>query len=103
MKEEFLHYIWKYRLYNKPLKTIENEHIKVISPGIHNHNAGPDFSDVRLRIGEALWAGNVEIHVNSSDWYRHGHQHDPAYDNVVLHVVFIMMIPLLTAGFRFCN
>lgn len=88
MKEEFLHYIWKYRLYNKPLKTIENEHIKVISPGIHNHNAGPDFSDVRLRIGEALWAGNVEIHVNSSDWYRHGHQHDPAYDNVVLHVVF---------------
>jgi len=88
MKEEFLHYIWKYRLYNKPLKTIENEHIKVISPGIHNHNAGPDFSDVRLRIGGALWAGNVEIHVNSSDWYRHGHQHDPAYDNVVLHVVF---------------
>ncbi len=88
MKEEFLHYIWKYRLFNKPLMTIENEYIEVISPGIHNHNAGPDFSDARLRIGEALWAGNVEIHVNSSDWYRHGHQHDPAYENVVLHVVY---------------
>lgn len=88
MKEEFLHYIWKYRLFNMPLKTIENEYIEVISPGIHNHNAGPDFSDARLRIGDALWAGNVEIHVNSSDWYRHGHQHDPAYENVVLHVVY---------------
>lgn len=88
MKEELLHYIWKYRLFNRPLVTVEGEAVEIISPGIHNHNAGPDFSDARLRIGDELWAGNVEIHINSSDWIRHGHNEDAAYQNVVLHVVF---------------
>lgn len=88
MNEEFLHYIWKYRLFNRILQTSEGEEIEILSPGIHNHNSGPDFSDARLRIGSALWAGNVEIHINTSDWLKHGHQNDPAYDNVVLHAVF---------------
>ena len=88
MTEDFLYYIWKYRLFTKPLYTTENEEVEVISPGFHNLNAGPDFSDARLRIGTTQWAGNVEIHLNTSDWFRHGHQHDRAYENVVLHVVY---------------
>jgi hypothetical protein len=88
MNEEFLHYIWKYRLFKGILQTSEGEEIEILSPGIHNHNSGPDFSDARLRIGSAMWAGNVEIHINTSDWLKHGHQNDPAYDNVVLHAVY---------------
>ncbi len=87
VKEEFLHYLWKYRLFTSPLKTTSGEEIVVLSPGIHNHNAGPDFSDARLRIDGNLWAGNVEIHINSSDWLKHGHHQDPVYDSVILHVV----------------
>lgn len=87
MTEEFLHYLWKYRLLNPGLATTTGENIEILSPGIHNHNAGPDFGDARLRIGNTLWAGNVEIHLNSSDWIKHGHHHDPVYDNVILHVV----------------
>jgi len=87
MKEEFLHYLWKYKLLNACISTTAGENIEIISPGIHNHNAGPDFGDARLRIGDTIWAGNIEIHINSSDWFKHGHQNDPAYDNVILHVV----------------
>lgn len=87
MSEDFLHYLWKYRLFVSSLSTTYGEPIDIISPGIHNHNEGPDFSNARLRIGETLWAGNVEIHVNSSDWLKHGHQHNPVYDSVILHVV----------------
>ncbi|GAB1403856.1 hypothetical protein DSECCO2_546760 [anaerobic digester metagenome] len=88
MTEEFLYYIWKYRLFTGPLYSVDQDEIEVVSPGFHNLNAGPDFSDARLRIGSTLWAGNVEIHLNTSDWFRHGHQHDKAYENVVLHVVY---------------
>ncbi|MBW6491555.1 MAG: DUF2851 family protein [Lentimicrobium sp.] len=88
MNEEFLHYLWKYKLLNKSLQTLEGEQIRIISPGIHNLNAGPDFFDARLQIGNTVWAGNVEIHINSSDWTKHGHHKDPAYDNVVLHAVY---------------
>ena len=59
----------------------------ILSPGIHNQHAGPDFENARLRIGSTIWAGNVEIHSSSSDWFRHGHQNDPAYQNIILHVV----------------
>ncbi len=88
MTENFLHYLWQNRLFTQPLTTTHNETVTVINPGFHNTNAGPDFSDARLSIGETMWAGNVEIHVNSSDWFKHGHQDDEAYKNVVLHVVY---------------
>ncbi len=88
VNEAFLHYIWKYRLFTKTLITTTGEPIEITSPGIHNHNEGPDFSDARLRIGETLWAGNVEIHINTSDWVKHGHQHNAVYDSVMLHVVY---------------
>ncbi|GET26759.1 DUF2851 family protein [Prolixibacter sp. NT017] len=88
MKEEFLHFIWKHRLYQtRQQKTIGGEPVEILQPGIHNLHAGPDFSEARIRIGDTLWVGSVEIHQKSSDWNRHGHQEDPAYNNVILHVV----------------
>lgn len=87
MTEEFLHYIWRFRLFDLPQDETEMK-IEVIYPGHCNRDAGPDFFDARIRIGDTLWAGNVEIHIKSSDWFRHGHQHDPAYDSIILHVVY---------------
>ena len=90
MKEDFLHFIWKNRLFQSDsLQTEEGEHIQIVNPGRHNTNAGPDFFDARIRIGETLWAGNIEIHLKASDWNRHGHQNDPVYRNTILHVVAI--------------
>jgi len=88
MKEDFLHFIWKHKLYqNDSLFTGEGEAIQILHPGRHNTNAGPDFFDARIRIGETLWAGNVEVHQKASDWNKHGHQNDPVYRNTILHVV----------------
>jgi hypothetical protein len=88
MTEEFLHYIWKYKLLYNDLKTTDNESIVIINPGIHNRDAGPDFFNAKIKIKDTIWAGNIEIHVNASDWHLHNHQNDLAYDNVILHVVF---------------
>lgn len=71
-----------------PLQTTDGQPIEVIYPGIRNHDAGPDFAQARIRIGPTLWAGSVEMHINASDWYKHGHDTDPAYENVVLHLVY---------------
>lgn len=89
MQEDFLHYIWKHHKFSKTdLKTSNGEAVTIISNGQHNLNAGPDFFNAKLRIGEQLWAGNVEIHIKSSDWFLHNHENDNAYDNVILHVVW---------------
>ena len=89
MKEDFLHFVWKHQKFPlTTLKTSKNEAIEVIRPGIHNQHDGPDFLQAELKIGTLLWAGSVEIHLKSSDWYRHQHQSNKAYDNVVLHVVW---------------
>lgn len=88
MQEDFLHYIWKMQLYDtSSLETSGGESLRIINRGIHNPHAGPDFLNARIRIDGTLWAGNVEIHTRSSEWTRHGHSADPAYDNVILHVV----------------
>ncbi|BDS13672.1 DUF2851 family protein [Aureispira anguillae] len=87
--ETFLHYIWKLKLFNfKDLKTSDNKAIRLLNVGVHNHHAGPDFSNARIRIEDTLWAGSVELHKKSSDWLKHGHQHDAAYNNTILHVVY---------------
>jgi len=88
MNEEFLHYLWKYRLLDPELRTSSGENLAVLHPGEHNTDGGPDFFNARIRIGSTVWAGNVEIHVNASDWYRHRHEKDHAYDNVILHTVY---------------
>jgi hypothetical protein len=88
MTEEFLHYIWQYRLFDKSLETIAGQEIFVVHPGFKNNDAGPDFFQSRIKIGDTLWAGNVEIHNKASDWYVHQHQNDAAYSNIILHVVY---------------
>jgi len=89
VNEDFLHYIWKRLQFNlQEPQTIDGESIEIIDVGFHNPNAGPDFLNSRVRIGQTLWAGNVEIHLSSSDWYKHNHEKDLAYENVILHVVF---------------
>ena len=85
--EKLLHYCWKHRLFPlAELYTTDGRRVEVIDTGLHNRNAGPDFFNAKVKIDGTLWVGNVEIHDRSSDWYVHGHQHDAAYDNVVLHV-----------------
>jgi hypothetical protein len=89
MQEDFLHHIWKFKKFQtQNLKTETNETILINSVGQHNFNSGPDFFNTKLKINDQLWAGNVEIHIKSSDWYLHNHEQDPAYDNVILHVVW---------------
>ncbi len=89
MKEDFLHYIWKNKLFDaEKMLTRTGQAIEVIHPGIHNLDSGPDFFNARIKIGNKIWAGNVEIHVKASDWLRHGHIDDQAYDNVILQVVY---------------
>ncbi len=89
MKEDFVQYLWKHRLINKqPLKTTDGRSLEVISPGMDNHDSGPDFTAASVRIDNTRWAGNVEIHVKSSLWYAHGHDQDEAYENIILHVVY---------------
>lgn len=88
MKEDFIHFLWQYRLFNsQELITTSGETLQIIHPGSSNLNSGPDFSAARIKLGSTMWAGNIEIHINSSDWYRHKHQHDDAYANIILHVV----------------
>ena len=88
MSEDFLHYIWKHRLFKSSnLETTGGEKISVEHPGTHNTDAGPDFFNARIKIGSTLWAGNVEIHQRSSDWQKHFHHTDKEYDNIILHVV----------------
>lgn len=88
-KEELLHHIWQYRLFDQSnLKTTHGEPVTVLKPGSVNTDAGPDFTAARLKIGEAEWSGNVEIHVRASDWLKHRHQENPDYSNIILHVVF---------------
>lgn len=88
MKEEFIYYLWENRLLHLDLKTTDNEDITILSVGIRNHDSGADFVNARIKIGDALWAGQVEIHVRASDWFKHNHHNDANYDSVILHVVY---------------
>jgi hypothetical protein len=89
MDEQFLHYIWKFQKFNtKNLQLTEGGNLTVFNQGNHNHDSGPDFEEARIKIDEIEWAGQVEIHINSSDWLKHGHQKDTTYESVILHVVW---------------
>lgn len=89
MKEEFLHYLWKFKKFDPlNLKTFNGEEITIINVGQYLELAGPDFFNAQITIGNQKWAGNVEIHIKSSDWYVHHHERDEVYENVILHVVW---------------
>ena len=89
MKEEFLHYLWKFKKFDTSnLKTSNGETIIIINIGNYLQLAGPDFFNAQITIDGQKWAGNVEIHLKSSDWYVHHHERDEAYDSVILHVVW---------------
>ncbi len=89
MQESFLQYIWQFQYFDKKeLKTTQGEKLDIFVPGVLNGNAGPDFENAKVKIANIDWAGSIEIHTNSSGWYDHHHDSDPAYENVVLHVVW---------------
>ncbi|MEN6589403.1 MAG: DUF2851 family protein [Proteiniphilum sp.] len=86
-KEQLLHYVWKFRLFPPgSLETVDGQKVEVIDPGIQNRDAGPDFFNAKVSIGDRLWAGNVEIHHSSDEWMKHGHHLDKAYNSVILHL-----------------
>lgn len=89
MSESFLYFLWQYQYFNTvDLTTTDGETVRVLHPGFRNYDAGPDFTNARLLIGGQEWGGTVEMHTRPSDWLAHRHQHDRAYDNVILHVVW---------------
>ena len=89
MNEALFQYLWKNKLF-KPadLKTTEHESLTVVFPGKHNTDSGPDFLEAKIKIGDKLWIGNIELHLKSSDWHKHRHASNPVYQNIILHVVY---------------
>jgi len=88
-KEDLLQHIWKFRLFEQnDLFTVDGRPLQVLRPGTQNTDAGPDFTNARIRLDGTEWAGNIELHVRTSDWFRHGHTNDVSYSNLILHVVF---------------
>jgi len=89
MNESFLHYVWQFQYFNKvDLKTCEGEPLQIFKTGTLNTNAGPDFLNAKLKIGDLEWNGHVEMHLKTSQWNEHRHVEDEAYNNVVLHIVY---------------
>lgn len=89
MKEKLLQYIWQFQYFNKnELTTIDGDPIQIIHQGSFNTNQGADFSEAKIKIGNTTWAGNVELHIKSSDWNLHNHSADKNYNNIILHVVW---------------
>ena len=89
MKEDFLHYVWQYKKFDfSNLKTVNEESLLVTNVGNYLQQTGPDFFNAQIHINQQKWAGNIEIHVKSSDWYLHHHEKDSNYDSVILHVVW---------------
>lgn len=87
---EFIyHYLWHHGMLGREMSSLRHEHLQVRNPGRHNNDAGPDFTNARIVIDGHEWIGDVEIHIKASDWFRHGHDKDPAYNSVILHLVVI--------------
>ena len=96
MTEAYLHYLWQFQQFSlQGLCTSAGQPLAVLATGLPHRTAGADFQQARIRLDGLEWAGAVEIHVRASDWQRHGHQHDAAYENVILHVVWEEDVPLL--------
>lgn len=98
--EDFLHYVWKYNLYDKNLVTTKGERIEVLDVGLHNHDSGPDFFNAKIKIDEKVWVGNIEIHTSSDNWEKHGHHKDKNYDSVILHLTGNANAPVIASNGR---
>lgn len=95
MKEDFLHHVWQHKKFAvTQLQTTTGESIQILNSGQYLQQTGPDFFNAQLIIGNQKWAGNIEIHLKSSDWYLHNHEKDVNYDSVILHVVWEYDIPI---------
>lgn len=89
MTEAFLQYVWRHQmLQGRELTSTDGRALRIIRPGELNRDAGPDFFNARVEIDGVEWAGNIEVHVHTSDWNAHRHSLDKAYNNIVLHVVY---------------
>jgi hypothetical protein len=89
LTESFIHYLWQFQYFKKDdLKTSAGETLQIFQPGLRNSNAGPDFEEAKIKIGNLEWRGSVEIHIKASGWNDHHHSDDQAYEKVVLHVVW---------------
>lgn len=88
MTEAFLHHVWQHQLLQPGLTTTDGQPLVVLKVGEPNKDAGPDFFNARICIGNIEWAGNIEIHIHTTDWHAHRHHLDAAYNNVILHVVY---------------
>jgi hypothetical protein len=85
--EELLHYVWKHKIFPlNELTTTTGQRLEIIDTGLSNRDAGPDFFNAKIKLDGVLWVGNIEIHTQASDWFKHGHHQNPVYDNVILHV-----------------
>ncbi|CAL1516941.1 DUF2851 family protein [Chitinophaga sp. MM2321] len=99
LSEELFQHIWACRIFKQDnLVTTTGEPLQIIYPGWQNHHSGPDFTGAKIRIGNTVWAGAVELHLSTSDWFRHGHQHNKQYGRIILHVVFVHDLPQREAG-----
>jgi hypothetical protein len=89
MKEDLLQFIWEFQYFNNSeLQCTDGDRVQIIHPGTHNSNQGPDFKEAKIKINDIVWSGNVELHINSSDWNMHHHSDDRNYNNIILHVVW---------------
>jgi Protein of unknown function (DUF2851) len=89
MTERLLQYIWQFQYFSSTaLVTVDGESLQIIYPGFLNTNQGPDFLDAKIKVGDIGWAGNIELHLKSSDWNTHKHSDDKNYNNIILHVVW---------------
>ncbi len=99
MREEFLQFVWEHHLFSKgELQTVDGRPIKILSAGRANYDSGPDFFNARVQIADTIWAGNIEVHHKSSQWFQHKHDTNPAYNNVILHVVELFDKPVVVNG-----
>ncbi|MCY0979139.1 DUF2851 family protein [Chryseobacterium wangxinyae] len=89
MNEKLLQYLWNYKIFvNYDFKDLDGNPIEILNFGIWNTDSGPDFLMAKIKINNIILAGNIELHVKSSDWIFHQHSQDPNYDNIILHVVY---------------
>lgn len=97
LHEDLLHYVWRFdRFDRQALTTTQGEPVQILELGHYNRYSGPDFLNARIRIGDTLWVGNVEMHLYASEWEAHRHTADPAYQNVILHVVLDEDVPVIS-------